>query len=129
MEVIVTRGANSMEDRVDLNPLLAEISARLITVGAQSLPDAPSAQPQRRDDQQILVFTLANKPYGVNIAHIREVVRDPIFTRVPGLPDWVAGVTNSHGEIMSVVDLATFLGIESEAASGKRSMLAAQAGD
>jgi hypothetical protein len=88
-------------EMVDMGALLAEISARLTIVGRLPLPDAQPAAAPRQDDVQIMVFRLSRLRYAVEIDHIREIVRDPVVTRVPGLPDWVLGVTNLHGDYVS----------------------------
>jgi chemotaxis signal transduction protein len=125
----LTTAVNAAE-MVDMGALLAEISARLVTVGRQSLSDASLATVTRKEQEhRILVFRLAQTHYAVTVSSVREVVRDPSITRIPGLPDWVLGVTNLHGDITSVVDLSLFLGIDSDADSRKRSMLVTQSGD
>jgi chemotaxis signal transduction protein len=124
-----TNGAGPEGNMVNVSELLAEISARLITVGRLALPDTQSTVSAQKDDLQLLVFYLAKTRYAIKVTDVREVVRDPMITRVPGLPDWVLGVTNLHGEIMSVIDLTRFLGIDSNSLSGKRNMLVGKAGD
>jgi chemotaxis signal transduction protein len=76
-----------------------------------------------------VVFILDNQHYAFEISRIREVLRLPEITRVPGLPDWLLGVMNVHGEIVSVVDLAYFLGIRGQATSYVTTVLVAQTGD
>ena len=40
-----------------------------------------------------------------------EIDRVPRVTLVPQTPEWLRGVTNRRGEILSVVDLRTYLGL------------------
>jgi chemotaxis signal transduction protein len=125
-----TISANGTDgEMVDMGALLAEISARLTIVGRLPLPDAQPAATPRQDEVQIMVFRLGRLRYAVDLGHIREIVRDPAVTRIPGLPDWVLGVTNLHGDIMSVVDLGHFLSIEATAPTSRRSMIVATAAD
>jgi chemotaxis signal transduction protein len=116
-------------EMIDMGAMLAEISARLTIVGRLPLSDAQPASAPQQDEVQIMVFRLSKLRYAVEIDHIREVVRDPAVTRIPGLPDWVLGVTNLHGDIMSVVDLGRFLGIEATAPVSRRSMIVTRAAD
>jgi purine-binding chemotaxis protein CheW len=67
--------------------------------------------------------------YGIEISHIDETVRRPEITRVPGLPGWVMGVCNAHGEIISVVDLAAFLELSPQVARQAEYMLVTHADD
>ena len=49
--------------------------------------------------------------YAVPMAAIAEVGRLTRVTRVPGVPMWVAGVSNWRGRILPVVDLRPLLGV------------------
>jgi purine-binding chemotaxis protein CheW len=41
---------------------------------------------------------------------VAEVGRPPGLTRVPGLPDWMAGVANWRGRVLAVLDVRALLG-------------------
>lgn len=113
---------------VNLDAFLAEISARLVTAGNITLPQQPTQiAPQER--MQIIVFEMGAVHYAIEVSNVGEVVRSPEITHVPGLPDWVLGVTNLHGEIVSAVDLPLFTHIRDHAASQPAYMIVAQAGD
>ncbi len=78
----------------------------------------PEALGQRRwsarasaEDQHV-VFSLAGTDYAVPGATVREIGRPPQVTPVPNVPDWVLGVANVRGDVLSVVDLRAFLGLE-----------------
>lgn len=63
-------------------------------------------------DQDIfIVFNLSNKLYGIPILNVLEIGTLSNITPVPNLPVWIRGVTNIRGEIISVIDLGTYLGI------------------
>jgi purine-binding chemotaxis protein CheW len=49
--------------------------------------------------------------YAVPMSAIAEVGRVPRVTRVPGVPLWIAGVSNWRGRILPVVDLRPLLGV------------------
>lgn len=49
--------------------------------------------------------------YAVPMAAIAEVGRVARVTRVPGVPMWVAGVSNWRGRILPIVDLRPLLGV------------------
>lgn len=48
---------------------------------------------------------------------IREIVPAHAATRLPGSPPWVLGLLNLRGMVLTVVDLATRLGLEAGAAA------------
>lgn len=55
---------------------------------------------------QCLTFVLNREVYGINILNIREIVEYGYVTRVPMMPDFVAGVINLRGNVVPVIDLA-----------------------
>jgi chemotaxis signal transduction protein len=57
-----------------------------------------------------VVVRLSGARYAVPMYAVAEVGRVPRVTRVPGVPDWVAGVANWRGRILPVVDLRPLLG-------------------
>ena len=56
--------------------------------------------------EQFLTFVLSNEIYGINILSIREIVEHGNVTRVPMMPEFIAGVINLRGSVVPVVDLA-----------------------
>ena len=56
-------------------------------------------------------FQLANEKFLVAREEIREVMILPSkLTRVPGAKDWVVGLANLRGQLLTVIDLRIFLG-------------------
>ena len=53
----------------------------------------------------IVGFRIGREAFGVPIALVHEIVRVPEITSVPDSPDFVQGVINLRGKIVSVVDL------------------------
>jgi chemotaxis signal transduction protein len=123
-----SEGDNQPVPMVNLDAFLAEISARLVTAGNITLPQqAVPITPQER--MQIIVFEMGSVHYAIEVSNVGEVVRLPEITHVPGLPEWVLGVTNLHGDIVSAVDLPLFVNITEQAGSLPAYMIVAQAGD
>jgi purine-binding chemotaxis protein CheW len=58
----------------------------------------------------IVGFKVGRETYGVPITSLREIVRVPEITAVPDAPDYVEGVINLRGKIVSVLDLRKRLG-------------------
>lgn len=56
-------------------------------------------------DLQIVGLRIGRETYGVPIALVREIVRVPEITAVPNAQNYVEGVINLRGKIISVVDL------------------------
>jgi purine-binding chemotaxis protein CheW len=56
-----------------------------------------------------LVLRCGPARYAVVMSAVVEVGRLPAITRVPGVPEWVAGLVNWRGRILAVVDLSVAL--------------------
>lgn len=67
-----------------------------------------NASSEIADDEvtQFLTFELNTNVYGINILNIKEIVDYGNITRVPMMPDFIAGVINLRGSVVPVVDLA-----------------------
>ena len=56
-------------------------------------------------DLHLVGFRIGRETFGVPIALVHEIVRVPEITAVPEAPDYVEGVINLRGKIVSIVDL------------------------
>jgi purine-binding chemotaxis protein CheW len=56
-------------------------------------------------EKQIVGFRVGRETYGVPIALLHEIVRVPEITAVPDAPDYLEGIINLRGKIVSVIDL------------------------
>lgn len=56
-------------------------------------------------DLHIVGFRIGPESFGVPISLVHEIVRVPEITSVPDAPEYVEGVINLRGRIISVVDL------------------------
>ncbi len=56
-------------------------------------------------DLHIVGFRVGRETFGVNIALVHEIVRVPEITAVPDSPDFIEGVINLRGKIISIIDL------------------------
>jgi purine-binding chemotaxis protein CheW len=59
----------------------------------------------------LVCFRVGRETYGVDIFVVREIVKAQEITTVPGASDYVLGIINLRGKIISVVDLAQRLGL------------------
>lgn len=70
-------------------------------------PEAVSTQA----DIELVAFLLAKERYGVESAHVREVVVVKELTPLPTTPPFVVGIFHLRGQIISVIDLKNFFGL------------------
>jgi chemotaxis signal transduction protein len=70
-----------------------------------------------------VLLSIASANYAVPEAFVTELERVPKITPVPHVPAWVRGVTNLRGDILSVVDMRTFLGLEASSSHSARMLV------
>lgn len=66
---------------------------------------------QRRGGKY-LTFALGREEYGLEILKVREIIGYMDITAVPRTPEYVKGVINLRGQVISVVDLRAKFGME-----------------
>jgi purine-binding chemotaxis protein CheW len=71
----------------------------------------------------IVGFQVGRETYGVPITSFHEIVRVPEITSVPDAPDYMEGVINLRGKIVSVIDLRKRFGESSVAPSRRNRIL------
>jgi two-component system chemotaxis response regulator CheV len=50
--------------------------------------------------------------YGVNVAKVREIIKIPKLTELPGVPDYIEGIFDLRGVVIPVVNLAKWMEIK-----------------
>lgn len=50
--------------------------------------------------------------YGVNVAKVREIIKIPKLTELPGVPDYIEGIFDLRGVVIPVVNLAKWMNIK-----------------
>ncbi len=69
-----------------------------------------SGQTVGAGDTQLVTFRLDDALIGVHIRQVEEINRHVDVTAVPHTPDYVSGVINLRGDVVTVVDLRAILG-------------------
>jgi purine-binding chemotaxis protein CheW len=59
-----------------------------------------------------LTFELGGEAYGLEILKVKEIIGIMNITSVPRMPEYVKGVINLRGKVISVVDLRLKFGME-----------------
>jgi purine-binding chemotaxis protein CheW len=78
------------------------------------------------EELKVIVFTLANEEYGIEVDKVRTIERMIPITRVPKTPDFVKGVINLRGVVIPVVDLRGRFGLpETELGENARIIIVA----
>ena len=53
---------------------------------------------------QWVTFQLEEETYGINVMQVREVLRYTEIAPVPGAPEYVLGIINLRGSVVTVID-------------------------
>ena len=61
---------------------------------------------------QLLTFCLGDEEYGVEVAHVQEVLELIRITKVPRSLDYMKGIINLRGRVVPVIDLRSKLDLE-----------------
>ena len=62
---------------------------------------------------QLVTFQLGGETYGIDVMNVQEVLRITEIAPVPGAPDYVLGIINLRGNVVTVVDTRARFGLPS----------------
>lgn len=62
---------------------------------------------------QWVTFKLDNESYGINVMQVQEVLRYSEIAPVPGAPNYVLGIINLRGNVVTVIDTRDRFGLQS----------------
>jgi|GEM_PF-380987 len=62
-----------------------------------------------RTDTPLVVLHCGQLQLALEVEYVREIIRLENLTEVPGTPDFVAGVVNARGKILTLINLELFL--------------------
>ncbi|NQZ77760.1 MAG: purine-binding chemotaxis protein CheW [Ekhidna sp.] len=61
---------------------------------------------------QLIVFLIAGEEYALPIDQVKEIVLTPRVSKVPQTPEYVLGISNIRGNIISIMDLEKKFGLK-----------------
>jgi len=84
----------------------------LLKMRAVAMAKEPEPKRDAGSVIEVIEFTLASETYGIESAFVREVYPLKEFTPLPGVPSFILGIVNVHGQILPVVDLKKFFNLQ-----------------
>lgn len=57
-----------------------------------------------KNESQYVIFLVQDEEFAVDIAEVKEIVRVMDFTKVPDSPDYIKGIINLRGQVITVID-------------------------
>ena len=76
-----------------------------------------------------VTFRLGQELYGVNVMQVREVLRYTDIAPVPGAPDYVLGIINLRGNVVTVIDTRKRFGLEPATVNDNTRIMITESGD
>lgn len=100
--------------------LLDAINERDRQLAATAAPAPAETIAEPAMTRRFVLLSIAAGHYAIPEASVTELERVPRITLVPQTPEWMRGVTNVRGDIVSVVDMHRFLRLDSQPGPGAR---------
>jgi purine-binding chemotaxis protein CheW len=76
--------------------------------------DIPVAAERRSGPIQVVVFTLGEEQFAIDLFDVKEVVEYTTITKLPNVPPYVRGIIDLRGEITTIIDLKHRLNISAQ---------------
>lgn len=83
----------------------AETTRQILKERACKLAKEPRSADKKKDDIIVVEFLLANEKYAFELSFIREIYPIKNLTHIPCTPNFVVGIINVRGQMISVIDL------------------------
>ena len=74
-------------------------------------------------DERYLEFSMGTQLFAVPILMVREVISVPEVTKISGAPNYFDGLMNLRGQIITVIDLRTKMGLKTEDSSSEEAVI------
>ena len=92
------------------------------------MAEAIGKRPEDVLERQLVTFHLGNDEFGVDIMHVREIIRLTEVTHIPQAPNYVEGVCNLRGSILPIIDGRARLGMPRRQSDGRTRVLVLEVG-
>lgn len=83
----------------------------ILDLRARRLAERIEEAAPRAEVATVVLVLAGDERVGVPVSGLREIVRSPPITLLPHLPGGMAGLVQLHGELMTAVGLAAWLGL------------------
>jgi purine-binding chemotaxis protein CheW len=102
----------------------SELVRRILAEQAGAGETEPQSEAKVMADEQFIIFRLGDQDYGIPIAAVSEIARQPDhITRLPKAPAFIDGVMNLRGSVVPIVDLRRRFDLSMTEPAGSRRIL------
>ena len=95
---------------------------------ADDKEDLYEREEPKEESLRFIVFRLAREWYGVEITKVKEIIKAGKITYLPSSPEFIAGIVNLRGNILSVTDLKPAFSLPHEEPTDKARIIAIESG-
>jgi purine-binding chemotaxis protein CheW len=102
------KSPGAIEDRGSVPAGTLEATRIILRARAKSLAQEPEKQGEAEEYLELLAFLLAHETYAIETRFIREVSPLMELTPLPCTPDYIFGIINIRGQILTIIDMKKF---------------------
>jgi purine-binding chemotaxis protein CheW len=112
-----------MKKQKSIIPIYGLNESEILKFRANLLSQKKTPETDASDVIKVVAFQLAGEIYGIELHHIRMVYPVKEQTFVPGLPNFISGIINMRGEIISIVVLKKLFDLPTAPTSAQRQVI------
>ena len=101
----------------------------ILRARAKSLAQEPEKKGEAEKYLEVLAFLLAHETYAIETASIREVYPLTELTPLPCTPDYIFGIINIRGQILTIIDMKKFFDLPEKGITNLNRVIVVQEGD
>ncbi|MHB9098281.1 MAG: chemotaxis protein CheW, partial [Syntrophales bacterium] len=95
----------------------------------KSLAQEPEKKVEAEEYLQLLAFLLAHETYAIETHFIREVYPLTELTPLPCTPDYIFGIINIRGQILTIIDMKKFFDLPEKGITNLNRVIVVQGED
>lgn len=107
----------------------AEERKNTLRARAARLAVEPEKKAAAKEFIEVVEFLLANEKYAVESGYVREIYPLNEITPVPCTPNFVIGIVNVRGQILSVIDIKRFFDLPEKGLTNLNKVIILHSGD
>ncbi len=111
---------------VSLKSIIDEIDAKVNELPSQQPLSEQSSKIESSKKvllRQYIIFNISEIDFMIPIKNALEIAYLPDITPLPNLPNWILGISNLRGDILSIVDLISFFGLSKKRYQKKKQLI------
>lgn len=81
---------------------------KILRERAQRLAQSVRREGLEHAELEVAICGVGDERIGIPVQHLREIVTLPAITHLPGTPEWMLGIAQVRGTLLSVVDLGAY---------------------